>query len=164
MTAHESDFMLRRRAIMMGTQAKPEKAAPAPISKQSAKKIKELEEDKPTRQKRKAWFEARMKELKGVCTECGHPIKKDIPAFAICAVAHVVPKRKEQFPSIEFHPKNFIELGAECGCHNKYDTSWDDASQMKVWPLIIEKFILLYPSIDPSERKHIPELLRQEVL
>ena len=96
------------------------------------------------------------------CMECG----KFIPvSFYRAATAHVLPKRKEYgFPSIACHTENYLVLGAGCGCHNKYDKSWEDAAQMKIWPVAVEKFLKLYPLIDQKERKNIPEVFRQEVL
>lgn len=94
-----------------------------------------------------------------VCMEC----KKHIPkSFYRAATAHVLPKRKEYgFPSISTHPDNYLILGAGCGHHQQYDKSWEDAAKMKIWPLAVEKFKILYPLISQEERKNIPEILLQ---
>ena len=99
---------------------------------------------------------------KPYCMECG----KFIPAkYYRAATAHCLPKRKEYgFPSVASNLNNRLFLGAGCGCHARYDRSWEDAAQMKVWPLAVEKFKILYPLIATSERKNIPEVLRQEIL
>lgn len=106
------------------------------------------------------------------CQECNAPIPEKIKLigkkFTLdgyrCATAHVLPKRKEYgFPSVASNPINRLFLGPVCGCHNKYDKSWEDAAQMKVWPLAVEIFKKLYPLIHPSERKNIPDILLQEL-
>jgi len=109
------------------------------------------------------WFSDAARELAmmPVCQNCGALIS--IKAFR-SATAHVLPKRDIYgFPSIRCHPLNRIFLGAECGCHKKYDSTWEQASQMKIWPLAVEIFIKIYPSIHPSEHKNIPEILRKHI-
>lgn len=149
---------------MMGVKVREEKPAPKPIAKVSEKKKKQLAESKPDRDKMQKWFEARVKESKGKCQECGAKINKENFAFAIMTVAHVLPKRNNMFPSVATHKDNSLELCVENGCHGKYDTSWENATQMKIWPVAVAKFIKIYPSIAPEERKHLPDVLRQEVL
>lgn len=95
------------------------------------------------------------------CDECGN----FIPAiYYRASTAHVLPKRKEfGFPSVESHPLNKIFLGSNCGCHKKYDNTWEEAAQMKIWPKVIVIFQELYPFIHPSEHKNIPDVLRQYI-
>lgn len=106
------------------------------------------------------------------CMECGKKIPEKIKLvgkkFTLdgyrCATAHVLPKRKEYgFPSVASNPINRLFLGAGCGCHDRYDRSWEDAAKMKVWPLAVEIFKKLYPLIHPSEKKNIPDILLQEL-
>lgn len=159
-----SQYMLERRAIMLGM-----KPAPAPkekggaIAKQSEKKKEQLKEEKPKRDLQTKWFKDRVAASKGKCIECGSKINKSNFSFAIMAVAHVLPKRNNQFPSVATHPDNSLELCVTNGCHGKYDRSWEDAAQMKCWPLAIEKFLMIYPWIDPKEKKNLPEVLLQEI-
>jgi hypothetical protein len=93
----------------------------------------------------------------GNCWECG----VHIPAtYFRAATAHVLPKRKEYgFPSVSVHPKNYLILGAGCGCHDRYDRSWEDASKMKIWGEAVKRFKEIYPFIKESEHKNIPEVL-----
>lgn len=134
------------------------------IPKQSKKQKEKLKEEKPARDEQNEWFVAiEVKEFKkGFCNcwNCGEKIPK---AFARAATAHVLPKRNNQFPSVKTHPENYLILGAGCGCHNRYDRSWEDAAQMKVWPLAVEKFNIIYPFIAAKEKKNIPEELLQEL-
>ena len=135
-----------------------------PIAKVSAKKAQELKDEKPDRDKLNAWFESiEKKECPGLFTHCWECGAKILKAFIRAAIAHVLPKRKNQFPSVATHEKNYMILGAGCGCHNKYDKSWEDAATMKVWPMAVERFIEIYPSIPAEEKKNIPEELLQEL-
>ncbi len=96
------------------------------------------------------------------CMECGAFIPA---AFYRAATAHVLPKRKEfGFPSVASNIINRLFLGAGCGCHNKYDRSWQDAATMKVFPHAVEIFKLLYPSIDPAEHKNIPKVFLKHIV
>lgn len=80
------------------------------------------------------------------------------------ATAHVLPKRKEYgFPSVAANPINRLFLADSCGHHTMYDSSWEKAATMKVWPMAVEIFKKLYPLIPASERKNIPEVFLQEI-
>lgn len=109
------------------------------------------------------WFDefAKIIEADPYCDECRTFIPKQ---FYRAASAHCLPKRKEYgFPSVKLHPENRIKLGAGCGCHAKYDSTWEQAAQMKIWPKAVAIFLILYPHIAPAERKNIPEVLLQEL-
>lgn len=95
------------------------------------------------------------------CQECG----KFIPQkYYRAATAHVLPKRKEYgFPSVATHFDNFLMLGSGCGCHQKYDRTWEEAATMKVFPLAVVIFLKLYPLLTQEEKKNIPEVFLQEL-
>jgi hypothetical protein len=106
------------------------------------------------------------------CQECGawipEKIKQIGKKFTLngyrCATAHLLPKKEEYgFPSVAHVLDNRIFLGAGCGCHAKYDRSWEDAASMKIWPIALEKIKKLIPLIDPKERKNIPDVILQEL-
>lgn len=160
----ESTYLIERRERMLGIKPPPAPKEQKPIAKLSEKKKAKQKEDKPKRDELQAWFKARVSEMKGVCQECGCKINKNNYAMAIMSVAHLLPKRNNMFPSVATHPENWIELCVTNGCHGRYDTRWDDATKMKIWPSVVEKFISIYPAIAENERKHLPEVLRQEVL
>ena len=96
------------------------------------------------------------------CAECGVFIPNIYYRAASC---HILQKRKEYgFPSIQAHPLNRMYLGPQCGCHPKFDATWEAASKMKVWQtIVIPNFIELYSFIHPSEHKNIPDVLRQYI-
>ena len=93
-------------------------------------------------------------------TDSGKKISVDLYR---AASAHCLPKRKEYgFPSIAHLEDNFLgALGSGCGCHFRYDKSWEDAAKMKIFPIAIEKVKKLYPFIDKSELKNLHEVFRQ---
>lgn len=114
--------------------------------------------------KLESWFTAAAKELsfKPFCMECGDYIPKD---YYRHATAHILPKRERfGFPSMSVHPKNKLFLGAGCGCHHKYDSSWEAASKMKVWPIAVAAFKEMYPYIPAHELKNIPNVLLETLL
>jgi hypothetical protein len=95
------------------------------------------------------------------CMECGTFIPRK---YYRSATAHVLPKRKEYgFTSVASNIINKLFLGAGCGCHSKYDSDWEAAATMKVWPMAVEIFTKLYPLLKPEEKKNIPEVLLQEL-
>ena len=157
-----NSYMQHRQALKLGIAVKPVKEK-TPIAQLSERKRQELKEEKPQRDLQLDWFKDRVSEMKGVCIECGGPIEKNIFSFAIMAVAHCLPKRKGQFPSVALHKENSLELCVTNGCHHIYDTSWEDAAQMKCWPIALAKIIKIYPSIASSERMHLPDIIRQEI-
>ncbi|MDB5200541.1 MAG: hypothetical protein JWO92_2504 [Chitinophagaceae bacterium] len=156
--------LTRQKSKSFGESQLPKEKKLYQIPKVSDKKKQQLKDEKPDREKQNDWFEAiDKKECPYAfthCQECGKIILK---AFMRAAIAHVLPKKKNQFPSVATHENNYIILGAGCGCHNKYDKSWDDASQMKVWPLAVSKFLEIYPFIASKEKKNIPDILLQEI-
>jgi hypothetical protein len=119
------------------------------------------------------WFDYHMEHSEPVCSECGmradwvkQPGYEKI--WKACQ-AHVLPKKKSYgFPSIAANIDNHIVLfpswgGHLCGHHGEYDSSWFNATTMKIWPQVVERFRQLYPLISEKERKNIPEQLLKEI-
>lgn len=95
--------------------------------------------------------------LNPFCQECGARIS---PVYYGASTCHVLPKKiKYGFPSVATHPDNLLFLGAECGCHTKYDSSWAAAAKMAVWPMALEKIKAMYDFIDEGELKNLPYLV-----
>lgn len=130
-----------------------------PIAKKSAKRI---EAEKISDNTLNEWFEARRKEMTGVCSHCGGKSCKDNDDFYKCSIAHILPKA--YFPSVATHPMNWIEL---CfwgrSCHTNMDANILDMTEMNCWNEIVEKFQVLYPLIDRKERSRIPAVLQQYI-
>jgi hypothetical protein len=135
---------------------------PKPISKFSKKRESELEGGNESFQKGggaelQRWFEERHKELKGVCSHCGGRTEKGKSSYK-CPIAHILPK--SLFKSVATHERNFIEL---CfygkSCHSNYDNHMIDLIELNCFNEVIEKFVAMYPSISPQERRRIPQIL-----
>jgi len=139
------------------------KEAPKAIARQSEKKKKALKNSKPQKDLQAEWFIEQVNNHTGICMECGGSTKNSIYVYAKACVAHVLPKRDNMFPSVATHKDNSLELCTTNGCHHRYDNSWEDAAQMKVWPIALEKFKKMLPAIAPGERKYIPDVFLQEI-
>lgn len=134
------------------------------INKKSEKKIAEEKAAKEsgTDEAMDRWFDFVISIIKEnpYCWECGEII---LPEYFRDAAAHILPKKKEYgFPSVATHEENFLILGAGCGCHNKTHR-WDTFQKMKVWPLAVERFKIIYPFIATKERKNLPQVLLQAI-
>lgn len=138
-----------------------------PIPKKSAKKLKQEAEEKIARKisgggELERWFEARRKEMKGVCSHCGNRTHKHSDRYYRHSVAHLLPKRL--FKSVATHSENWLEL---CyfppSCHTNFDQNLLDWVQLNCFDEVIRKFVAIYPSIAPNERKYIPDILLQYV-
>jgi hypothetical protein len=148
------------------------------IPKKSAKKLKQEAEEKELLKAAKEmgkgtgisdqeqWFEDRMKESLPVCMNCGMEanwlLQPEYKKIWRACQAHILPKRKAGFPSVATHPMNHLVLfpvwgGHLCGCHNEYDSSWYNATTMKVWGIAKHRFNEFENSISKNERGRIPE-------
>lgn len=159
----------------------PKQKARKPIAKKSAKKLRQEKEDaallkearemgKPVDGDKEQWFQDRMRENDPVCWECGFRANwLKLPEYEKiwrACQAHIIPKSKNQFPSVATHPLNHMVLfpswgGHLCGHHGEYDSSWFNATTMKVWPKAVERFKQFELSIAHNERRKLPEQLLQ---
>lgn len=148
-----SNYFLQRQQIAQGLIAREGKKAPGP-KKRAETGIITLDE----------WFLARRKEMTGKCLHCGGRTCRDDSMYFKHSIAHILPKRPGMFPSVMTHPDNWIEL---CywnnNCHGNYDNGFLDLMQLNCFDLVIERFLRLYPAIDPKERRNIPDVLIQYV-
>lgn len=146
-------------------QPKPRK----PIAKKSKKKLKQETEERSIRitggngsGELDRWFQARRKEMKGYCIHCGEKTTKHQDQWYKCSIAHILPKNL--FKSVKTHPLNWIELCFwKNNCHANYDNHILDITELNCYDLVIERFIAMYPDIDPKERKYISDVLLQYV-
>ena len=91
----------------------------------------------------KEWFEHHINTSNWVCENC----KKYIIPFSFFAQkssqAHILPK--SIFPSLKLLTDNHLLLGtSDCGCHNKYDLSWESAKKMPVFDKARDKIKPFY--------------------
>lgn len=138
-----------------------EKKAPVPIKKISDKKKKELSGE--TKSDLDSWFEDRRKEMTGKCLFCGGKTEVHNDDTFKNSIAHILPKRKNQFPSVACHPDNWVEL---CffgnSCHTNFDAgiiTWEFLADSKEWEVIAGKFLKIYPYINEIEKRNLPEVL-----
>lgn len=155
-----SQYDIHRRNLKLGIATNPKKE-PKPLAKVSEKQKEKVKADKPQKDLLDDWYEEKVNELTDICMECEGPTRSAIFVMAKESVAHVLPKRKAMFPSVATHKHNHLELCVHC--HKIYDSSWEDAAKMKVWPIAVERFKLICPDIAPMERKNIPDVFIQEV-
>lgn len=147
--------------------ALPKKKKAYRIPAKSKKKLAQEAEDKIVRSTGSGseldrWFKSRRTEMQGVCLHCGEKTTKHQDQWYKASIAHLLPKRL--FKSIATHPLNWIELCFwERNCHAQFDDFKLDITELNCYDLVIERFIAMYPDIDPKERKYIPDALLQYV-
>jgi len=105
------------------------------------------------------WFERKHSEMKGYCKHCGGKTEKGKSTYK-CSIAHILPKA--YFPSVATHEDNWIEL---CfygkSCHTNLDNHMIDLIELNCFDDVIKKFVSMYPSIAPQEKRRIPNILLQ---
>lgn len=162
-----NDFLKRRMQHILDDRPIPDKKIYR-LRKVSPKRAAKIEAQKGLVVDPNEFFAYHMKNAVPWCMECHMeaPWLLD-PNYAKvwrACQAHILPKKKEYgFPSLRDNLENHLVLfpsfgGKLCGCHGFYDSSWYNASTMKIWPFVIQTFIDLYPQIPQNERKNIPEV------
>lgn len=159
----ESQYIINRRAIALGLKPPPEKKEAKPIAKVSEKKKQQMKDEKPQAELLEEFFIEAVKKHPGKCQNCGCKIDTKIFVYAKMTVAHILAKRKSMFPSVATHKENYLYLCVTNGCHNKFDTSWEDAAKMKIWPEAVRKFLLIYPWIASNEKRNLPDVLLENI-
>lgn len=159
-----SNYLEHRRNLMLFGKV-IEKKEQTPIKKVSDKKAREMKGE--GKSDLDQWFEERRKEMTGKCCFCGGKTERDNDDTYKFSIAHLLPKRKNMFPSVACHGENWLEL---ChfgnSCHQNFDSgmiTWEFIRDSKEWELIVAKFKKIYPFIPEMERRNIPELLLKEV-
>lgn len=160
-----SPYMQKRQGMKMGTektsQQEKDSRPKKPLAKVS-EKTRGVRVDTVLQAEIEAAFLKFHSAMTGKCIECGGKSCKGDPKYWKHSAAHVFPKKL--FKSIAAHPLNFIEL---CffgqSCHTNYDNKMTEPQEMKIWPLLVERFLILYPLMAKEERKHIPDCFMQEL-
>jgi hypothetical protein len=114
-----------------------------------------LAEDKAEAQ----WFADQINQMPKHCENCGEYLNQYAPWGAKSYVAHILAKRDNMFPSVKLHPLNRVFLCIQC--HTNYD-NWGDSAKvmaMAAYPIILERFHLIFDDIDPKELIHLPPYL-----
>jgi hypothetical protein len=180
--SYQEQRRLRKAGLLPALPTKKEKK---PLKKKSPKTLareKQQRMEQTTDKKEDDYYEYWMEHAEPVCAECGMTAywllepqedEKKRESYRLmwrACQAHLLPKKKEYgFPSLRNNLDNHIVLfpawgGHLCGDHGFYDSSWFNASTMKIWPevkqIIIEKLI---PLVSEKEKKNIPEILLKEL-
>lgn len=95
-----------------------------------------------------------------ICENCNEPIPDYSYIIRRSAQAHILPKKPKQFPSVATVLNNHLLLGgmhSKCGCHAKWDLSWERASRMPVLEIAKERFLTFRHLIAPNEVKYLPD-------
>lgn len=106
------------------------------------------------------WYENRIAECTWICWECEVNGFSTIRNYQFAAQAHLLPK--EHFGSVATHPLNYACLPATCGCHSRYDKSWMSASTMKMWPIALDRIMVLIPLLTEKEYRKLPDIIGKE--
>ena len=137
-------------------RGKPKEKKVYRIPKKSAKKLKQEAEQKEqlgdNDTLKENWFKARRKEMVGVCQcGCAEPSCKKDEMWFRSSAAHIFPKAT--FPSVMYHPMNWVERNFWKGCHTNMDQQGlDKWVNFADWDDIKEKFHLLAPLLTNEER------------
>ena len=109
------------------------------------------------------WFNDRRLELTGYCHHCGKRSCKDDDKYFKFSICHILPKAYVK--SVATNPFNFLELcfWGENSCHSQLDNSMLDLIELNCFDEVVVKFQKMYPSIIPSERRRIPDVLLQYI-
>lgn len=98
------------------------------------------------------WFKIIRKKLTGFC-QCGckKESQKDDELYFRNSCCHIFPKR--DFPSVMYHPLNYVERAFWGGCHSVMDdTSMDRWPEFADWEDIKNKFHVLAELLTDEER------------
>lgn len=147
-----------------------------PIKKQSDKKKAELAEQKASGSESELdkYFEYHMTKSYPRCDNCGMVaewlLKEEYKAVWRGCQAHVLRKKDAigGFPSVAATLTNHLVLFPGygkylCGCHDRFDSSYEEMAKMAVFPKAIDIINQLYPFIAKEERKYLPEIIIQEL-
>lgn len=152
--------------ILKENAGKPKKPKTYVIPKKSAKKIAQEKREKESRipdedTELQKWYAKIMQEEEGKCWETGQKINKQDKLGWHGSIAHVLDKAN--YPSVKTHPLNYMILSMWGGTHGQYDSSWENASKMKVWSYAIKVINLLYPLLKQEEKRRLPDVIIQEI-
>lgn len=135
------------------------------ISKKSKKKLaqeaaeKELRSEKGTELQQ--WYAKIMQGESPICWETGERIDTNDLMGWHGSIAHILDKGN--FPSVQTHPQNYMILKMWGGTHGQYDSSWENASKMRVWPYAVKIMNILYPLLTREEKAKLPDIILQEI-
>ena len=177
MTEEQLPYFNRLQQIKLGQRNK--EAVPKerkPIPRQSEKKKAELKEQKENKGDSgiDKYFEYHMANSFPRCDNCGMVaewlLEEKYKAVWRGCHAHVLKKKDSigGFPSVGTNLLNHLVLFPGygkylCGCHDRFDSSYEEMAKMAVFPKAIDIINKLYPLIAKEERKYLPDIIIQEI-
>jgi hypothetical protein len=142
---------------MRAARIKPPPKVKKPMRKKSLKKQAEEAEQKKLLSSdgdtlMEQFFKTQRKRMVGICQcGCGEESQKKDDLYFRHSIAHIFPKHL--FPSVMYHPANWVERRFWGGCHSVMDdTSMDRWPNMADFEDIQEKFFILAPLLTPEEK------------
>lgn len=163
--SEQQSYFDRMKLIKLGLLPKEAVAKPkkriAPISEKKKKELKEAKDAVTGETSLQKWFRDRIKySMTGYCAETGLRTETKVYQYAIMSCCHILPKRLCK--SVALHPCNFIELIPDM--HTKFDSiSWEERETWACWPEVKNKLVMMWPDLDPSERRHFPDSVRKYI-
>lgn len=160
-----TEYMRNRLAFIESGRPLPEKKKYI-IPKVSEKRKAKLESEKALRlpdedTELQKWYAKIMQDEPGKCWETGEAINKRDTMGWHGSVAHIL--CKEHFPSVKTHPLNYMILKMWGGTHGQYDSSWENASKMRIWAYAVKIINILYPLLTREEKKKLPDTVIQNI-
>ena len=152
-----SDYIKKRQEFILQGRPLPEKKK-YNIPKKSEKRKQKEAEEKELRGGEDTdlvkWFKQQIKVMPEYCEETGLKMETKIYKYAIMSIAHILPKASCK--SVALHPLNRMFFNVDF--HTKFDAmSWGEKEKLGCWPIIVERLIMIYPDLAPSERRHFPD-------
>lgn len=124
-------------------------------------------ETKQQKKETAQWFGAQTLTAPSRCENCGAPLQGTINFHGRAHICHIVEKSKQNgCPSVATHPMN--RWFGCLRCHTGYDDAMAGKDyhiiiEMKVWPIIVERFRQVLPHIKESELRRVPKVLMDAV-
>lgn len=136
------------------------------LPKKSAKKLAQEKVEKEQRSEGQQtelqkWYERIMQSEMPICWETGEKIDTGDKLGWHGSIAHILPK--DLFDSVKTHPMNYMILKMWGGTHGQYDSSWEKAAKMSIWPYAVRIINILYPLLTREEKSKLPETIIQEI-
>lgn len=170
-----NDYLKKRQDFINAGRPLPEKKIYR-IPKKSAKRIaKEKEQQEAEGESGlDKYFDYHMTHSFPRCDNCGMVaewlLEEEYKAVWRGCQAHVLRKKDAigGFPSVATNLTNHLVLFPAygkylCGCHDRFDSSYEEMAKMAVFPKAMDIVNQLYPFIAKEERHYLPDIITQEI-
>lgn len=108
------------------------------------------------------WFKIQIENCPPKCEECGVGIWKYINMGSFwpsTLIAHILPKKKSQFPEVATHPNNRMFYCPSC--HENFDKKGEShIIKMKSLPLIKERLSTFIGELSESQQARVKDYLK----